>query len=473
MSTNESTPTGPARGSPGKALWGGRFTAGMAPEMIPLNLSLGVDRRLWREDIRGSVAWAQALAEAGVITDQECTVLLAGLERVGAKIEREGLADAPDEDIHTAVERMLHEAVGSVAGKLHTGRSRNDQSSTDVRLWGMIAADEVLEALRTLVGALLDMAQQGTDHVMPGYTHLQQGQPIRAAQWALAHAWAFLRDVERVRAARRAASVLPLGSGAVAGCPFPVSRERLRVALGFARVSENSVDAVSDRDWICDLVYAGAMVGMHLSRLGEDLVLFSSTEFGFVRLSEGFSTGSSLMPQKRNPDAAELARGKAGRLVGNLQAILTLLKGLPTGYNRDLQEDKVPLFDTVDTLLLTVPAMTGAVVSASFRPERMQAVMDTQLLATDLADYLVRRGVPFRESHEVVGRLVRRAEDDGVPLAELPVSTFREEHPAFTDNVREVFDWLRSVDARDSDGGTSRRAVLEQMKEVRGRLAES
>jgi argininosuccinate lyase len=472
MSTNEPTPVSPAEDPAGKALWGGRFTAGMAPEMIPLNLSLGVDRRLWREDIRGSVAWARALAEAGVITGQECTALQGGLEEVGARIERAGLSDAPDEDIHAVVERMLREAVGSVAGKLHTGRSRNDQSSTDVRLWGMTAADGVLEALRVLVGALLDLAEQGIEHVMPGYTHLQQGQPIRAAQWALAHAWAFLRDTERVRAARRAAAVLPLGSGAVAGCPFPVNREGLRVALGFARVSENSVDAVSDRDWICDLVYAGAMVGMHLSRLGEDLVLFSSTEFGFVRLSDGFSTGSSLMPQKRNPDAAELARGKAGRLVGNLQAILTLLKGLPTGYNRDLQEDKVPLFDTVDTLLLTVSAMAGAVATAAFRPERMRAAMDSQLLATDLADYLVRRGVPFRESHEVVGRLVRRAEDEGVPLAELPVSVFRQEHPAFEEDVRDVFDWLRSVDARDSDGGTSRRAVVEQVEEARDRLAQ-
>jgi len=472
MSTHDSTPARPEQNPPGKTLWGGRFNAGMAPEMIPLNLSLEVDRRLWREDIRGSMAWARALAEAAVISDRECGVLLEGLEQVGARMEREGLSDAPDEDIHSAVERMLHETVGSVAGKLHTGRSRNDQSSTDVRLWGMAAADRVLEALSMLVGALLDMAEQGIDHVMPGYTHLQQGQPIRAAQWALAHAWAFLRDGERVRAARRAASVLPLGSGAVAGCPFPVNREGLRVALGFARVSENSVDAVSDRDWICDLVYAGAMAGMHLSRLGEDLVLFSSTEFGFVRLSDGFSTGSSLMPQKRNPDAAELARGKAGRLAGNLQAILTLLKGLPTGYNRDLQEDKVPLFDTVDTLLLTVPAMAGAVASAAFRPERMLAAMDSQLLATDLADYLVRCGVPFRESHEVVGRLVRRAEDDGVPLAELPASVFHQEHRAFADDVYDVFDWLRSVDARDSDGGTSRRAVVEQMQKARDRLAQ-
>ncbi|MGD8322329.1 MAG: argininosuccinate lyase, partial [Gemmatimonadota bacterium] len=236
-------------------------------------------------------------------------------------------------------------------------------------------------------------------------------------------------------------------------------------------VSENSLDAVSDRDWICDLAYAGAMIGVHLSRLGEDLVLFSSTEFGFVRLSDGFSTGSSLMPQKRNPDVAELARGKSGRLVGSLSSLLTLLKGLPTGYNRDLQEDKEALFDTVDTLLLTLPAVSGAVAGAAFRPERMRAVMDAQLLATDVADYLVRRGVPFRESHEVVGRLVRRAEEAGCSLAELEVAVFREEHSAFGDDVREVFSWPRSVDARDTDGGTSRRSVGAQLEALRARLA--
>jgi len=446
-----------------KALWGGRFRSSMAPEMVPLNLCLPVDGRLWREDVRGSLAWARALRKADVLTEKECSTLARGLEEVASRIEREGLADAPEEDIHSAVERMLGEAVGEVAGKLHTGRSRNDQSSTDVRLFGMDACDAVGDHLRALCRALLGLAERGVEAVMPGYTHLQQGQPIRAAQWALAHVWAFLRDAERVEAARRAAAVLPLGSGAVAGCPFPVDREALREALGFDKVSENSVDAVSDRDWICDLAYAGAMIGVHLSRLGEDLVLFSSTEFGFVRLSDGFSTGSSLMPQKRNPDAAELARGKSARLVGNLSALLTLLKGLPTGYNRDLQEDKEALFDTVDTLLLTLPAMTGAAREAEFRPERMRAVMDAQLLATDLADYLVRRGVPFRESHEVVGRLVRRAEEAGVSLAALETRVFREEHEAFRADVHDVFDWARSADARDSDGGTSRRSVRAQI----------
>jgi len=445
----------------------------MAPEMVPLNLCLPVDGRLWREDIQGSRAWATALAAAGVLTDGERDALLAGLDAVAQRIEAEGLEGAPEEDIHSAVERMLREAAGEVAGKLHTGRSRNDQSSTDVRLYGMAAADRIDAELVHLARGLLALAEQGVEHIMPGYTHLQQGQPIRAAHWALAHLWAVLRDRERVAHARRSAAVLPLGSGALAGCPFPVDREALRETLGFERISENSVDAVADRDWICDLAYAGAMAGVHLSRLGEDLVLFSSTEFGFVRLSDGFSTGSSLMPQKRNPDVAELARGKSGRLVGNLTALLTLLKGLPTGYNRDLQEDKEALFDTVDTLLLTLPAMAEAAATATFRPERMGAVMDAQLLATDLADYLVRAGVPFRESHEVIGRLVRRAEEAGVSLSALPLEAFAEEHAAFGDDVLQVFDWRRSADSRDSDGGTSRRSVLAQLEEARRRLGDA
>ncbi len=460
-------------GTGGAALWGGRFSGGMAPEMVPLNLSLDVDQRLWREDVRGSMAWARALGRAGVLSEEESSALVAGLKRVAERIERDGLAGAPEEDIHSVVERMLKEAIGDVAGKLHTGRSRNDQSATDMRLWGRGAANQVADELLRVLRALHGLAERGVEHVMPGYTHLQQAQPVRAAQWALAHLWAFHRDLGRVRQAHRAAGVLPLGAGAIAGCPFPVDREFLRLELGFDRVSENSVDAVADRDWICDLLYAGAMIGVHLSRLGEDLVLFSSTEFGFVRLSDGFSTGSSLMPQKRNPDVAELARGKSARLAGNLSSMLMLLKGLPTGYNRDLQEDKAALFDTVDTLLLTLPAVTGALDSASFRPERMEAAMDEQLLATDLADYLVRRGVPFRTSHEVVGRLVRHAEETGTRLSELSVAQFRDEHEAFNADVHAVFDWRASADARDGEGGTSRRRVLRQLEHARELLSGS
>jgi argininosuccinate lyase len=455
-----------------KSLWGGRFDSGMAPEMVPFNLSLGIDQRLWREDVRGSVAWARAIGSAGVLSADETETILTGLQQVAGRIEAEGLAGAAEEDIHSVVERMLGEAVGEVAGKLHTGRSRNDQSSTGVRLYGMAAADRITGQVTELVRALTDLAEQGRDVVMPGYTHLQQAQPLRAAQWALSHVFPLLRDLERVRAARASAAVMPLGSGAIAGCPFPIDREALRVELGFDRVSENSVDSVSDRDWVCDMAYAGAMIGVHLSRLSEDLVLFSSVEFAFLRLSDGYSTGSSLMPQKRNPDVAELTRGKSGRLVGNLMTMLTLLKGLPTSYNRDLQEDKEPLFDTIDTLLLTLPAMTGAIATAEFRADRMQEVMDTQLLATDLADYLVRRGVPFRTSHDVIGRLVRKAEVTGVALSALSLEDYQKEEATFEADLFDLFDWRASADARDAAGGTSLRSIDEQMTRVRTALSQ-
>lgn len=452
------------------ALWGGRFEEGMAPEMVPFNLSLGIDQRLWREDIRGSVAWAKAIGGAGVLTDDEVRALVEGLAQVAERIENEGLDDAPEEDIHSVIERMLSEEVGPVAGKLHTARSRNDQSSTGVRLYGMAAADQTIDQLREFADALHALATSGRDIIMPGYTHLQQAQPVRAAQWALSHLFPVLRDIDRMKAAREAAAVLPLGSGAIAGCPFPVDREAIRDELGFDRVSENSVDSVSDRDWICDFLYAGAMIGVHLSRLSEDLILFSSVEFGFVRLSDGFSTGSSLMPQKRNPDVAELGRGKAGRLIGNLMSILTLLKGLPTSYNRDLQEDKEPLFDTIDTLSLTLPALRGAVATAVFREKRMTEVMDAQLLATDLADYLVRRGVPFRTTHEVVGGLVRTAEQRGVPLSELELDDFSAANSVFEADVFKVFDWAASVDARSAAGGTALTAVDAQLADARARI---
>ena len=455
----------------GHSLWGGRFEGGLAPEMRALNLSLDVDQRLWPEDVRGSRAWAKALIGAGVITKAEGKKLDVGLVRVAARLETGApFRNAADEDVHSLVERLLFEEAGEVAGKLHTGRSRNDQVATDFRLWGMGAADGIEAALGDLCRALLALATRGVDVILPGYTHLQQGQPIRGAQWALAHLWAFDRDRERIAAAAHAAGVLPLGSGAIAGCPFPVDRDALARELGFHRPSENSVDAVGDRDWALDLAYACAMTGVHLSRLGEDLMLFTSLEFGFLRLADGYSTGSSLMPQKRNPDVAELTRGKSARLTGNLMALLTLVKGLPTGYNRDLQEDKHTLFDSVDTLLMTVPAMAGGIASAEFQPKRIQQVLDTQLLATDLADELVRKGVPFRRSHEAVGKLVRRSELEGVPLADLPVKAFLEAAPEFGKDVKKVFDWERSVESRNAPGGTSKSAVKAQVAEARRRL---
>ncbi|MEE3137020.1 MAG: argininosuccinate lyase [Gemmatimonadota bacterium] len=453
------------------SLWGARFDSVMAPEMIELNQSLPVDSCLWREDIRGSTAWARALGRAGVLTQTELASVINGLQGVALRIKRDGLGQAQEEDIHSVVERMLVEEVGSLGGKLHTGRSRNDQSATGVRIFGMRACDQIREEVLNLIRALRDLALRGLHLPMPGYTHLQQAQPIRAAQWALSHVFAFLRDIDRINAARGAAAVLPLGSGAIAGCPFAVDREALKDELGFQRVSPNSVDAVADRDWICDLLYAGAMIGVHMSRLSEDLVLFSSSGFGFVRLSDGFSTGSSLMPQKRNPDVAELARGKSGRLHGNLVTLLTLLKGLPTGYNRDLQEDKEALFDTCNTLGITVPALAGGIKTAEFVAENLESAIDTQLFATDLADYLVKKGVPFRETHGVVGRLVRLAEEEGLPLSELSIDTLQNEPEAFEEDVVGVFDWERSAEVRDTIGGTSLRAVQEQLEEVSAQLS--
>ncbi len=453
-----------------RKLWGGRFQGGLAPEMVPLNDSLAVDFRLWREDIQGSRAWAKALAGAGVLTKEEARRIDGGLAAVGARLEREGPGLEGDEDIHSLVERLLYDEVGEVAGKLHTGRSRNDQVATDLRLWGVARIEDVVAAVEALLEALLDLAHRSLDVVMPGYTHLQQAQVVRGAHWALAHFWALLRDRDRLVGVRNSASVLPLGSGAVAGCPFPVDRELLRQELGFGSISENSVDAVGDRDWVAELAFAGAMIGIHLSRLGEDLVLFSASEFGFLEIGEGYCTGSSLMPQKRNPDVAELARGKAGRLLGNLMALLTLLKALPTGYNRDLQEDKAALFSTVDTLLLVLPPVAGAIRSVRFFQDRIEAVLSSQLLATDLAEYLVARGKPFRESHELVGRLVRVAEKKGVGLHELSDGEFAAVSEEFRTDVREIFSWERSLESRGVSGGTARTSVLQQMEAARARL---
>ncbi|MCK5652281.1 MAG: argininosuccinate lyase [Gemmatimonadetes bacterium] len=444
----------------------------MDPAMVPLNRSLDVDLRIWRQDIRVSLAWVSALAGADVLTVTEGEALREGLTAVAKRLETEPLSNAPEEDIHTLVERLLYEEVGPVAGKLQTGRSRNDQVSTGFRLWGIENARELDRLLDDLTTELKNLAANHQDLVMPGYTHLQQAQPIRAAHWALSHFWALTRDRTRLRRAARSAAVLPLGAGAVAGCPFPVDREAIRIDLGFLEVSRNSVDAVGDRDWVAEMAFAAALIGAHLSRLAEDLVLFSSVEFGFVRLGDGFSTGSSLMPQKRNPDVAELVRGKAGRLLGNLMAILTLLKGLPTGYNRDLQEDKEILFDSVDTLLLTLPAISGAIGTLEFREDRIASALDSQLLATDLADHLVRRGVPFRESHEVVGRLVRRAEEEGCDLTELPAQALQEAHATFNPDVLSHLTWVASVDARDLPGGTGQSAVRAQLKEAEELLSE-
>jgi argininosuccinate lyase len=455
-------------------LWGGRFAEGPAPEMDRLNTSLDVDHRLWREDIAGSQAWATALGAAGVIEQQEAAMLRSGLDRVAVRLAKwtpRDWAAAVDEDIHTLVERLLGEEVGPVAGKLHTGRSRNDQVATDTRLWALGAIARVDAALRELQRALLARAEEHVDTIMPAYTHLQRAQPVSAAHWLLSHAWPLARDRQRLADARRRVAVLPLGSGAIAGCPFPVDRVLLKETLGFSELSANSIDAVADRDWVAELVWVLAMTGVHLSRLGEDLVIYASTEFGLVRLGEQWSTGSSLMPQKRNPDAMELARAKAGRMIGNLTAVLTLLKGLPSGYNKDLQEDKAALFDAFDTLEVLLPAVTGTIRTLEINSERSASAVDAGMLATELADHLVRRGAPFRSAHTLVGNLVRLAEERGCTLDALPGELFVAASEHFEGvEPAELFDVRAALEARSGIGGTASAVVREQAAQFRALL---
>jgi argininosuccinate lyase len=459
---------------PGRRLWGGRFESGPAPEMERVNRSLAVDRRIWRQDVAGSRAWAAALGAAGVVTAGEAAALLAGLGAVEARLAAWSDDDwkaAADEDVHSLVERLLGEEIGPLAGKLHTGRSRNDQVATDFRLWGLEAAAALDAALRDLQGALLEQAEAHAGTVMPAYTHMQRAQPVSAAHWLLSHAWPLARDRERLADAVGRISVLPLGSGAVAGCPFPVDRVLLKETLGFRAVSENSMDAVADRDWAAELSFVAALVGVHLSRLAEDLILFASAEFGFVRLSDRYSTGSSLMPQKRNPDALELARGKAGRLIGGLTGMLAMLKGLPSGYNKDLQEDKDALFSSLDALADVLPAVAGTVRTMEIDAARCAAAVDSGMLATELADFLVRRGVPFREAHERVGKLVRAAEGLGCPLSALPADVFAQVSPHLADtDLSALFDAAAAVAAREGMGGTGPVSVALQAAALRATL---
>lgn len=452
-------------------LWGGRFAASPAPELHELNRSLPIDARLWAEDIEASRAWVQALAGATVLTASEAEALDAGLVRVAERVEAGAAKDAEDEDIHTLVERLLYEEVGELAGKLHTGRSRNDQVATDARLYAMRKGAQLVEELRGLQAALLHRGTTTIDLVMPAYTHIRRAQPVRVAHWLLAHFWAFDRDRQRLDQALERVAVLPLGSGAIAGCGFPIDRAQLRKTLGFGDISANSIDAVGDRDWVCELVFVAALVGAHLSRLAEDLILYSSDEFGFVRLPEAYTTGSSLLPQKRNPDGLELARGKAARLAGDVSAALALLKGLPSGYQKDLQEDKALLFAAVDALAMLLPATRETVAGLEFEPQALHAASsDPTLLATDLADVLVRRGVPFRDAHGVVGSLIRASEELGLRLTDLPDHVLADAHPALAKGGRPDLSLDASMESRDAPGGTARVAVLAQLEKARAAL---
>lgn len=437
-------------------LWGGVFSQPTDDAVRRLNDSLRFDWQLYDVDITGSIAWAQALVEAGVLTSAEGDILIGGLEQVRAEFAGGTfVTGAGDEDIHTAVERRLTEIVGEVAGKLHTGRSRNDQVALDVLLWLLEAQRQIARQLVSLLAALLHQAAQNREALMPGYTHFQPAQPVAVSHWWMSHFWALARDVERLeRLADSWRDKCPLGSGALAGTPYAIDRQHLAECLGFRRASRNSLDAVADRDHVAEFLFVLALLGAHLSRLAEDLVIFANPSLGFVRLDDRYSTGSSLMPQKRNPDPLELARGKAGRLIGHLAGMLATLKGLPSGYNKDLQEDKEPMFDAYETLMLLLPPLTGLLETLTLNPDRTRAALIESMLATDLADYLVGKGVPFRQAHSLAGRVVRLSESKDVPLSQLTLDDYHTISDVFEADVQMVFDFGAAVQRRMATGGT-------------------
>lgn len=455
-------------------LWGGRFSGATDALMRQFNDSIYFDLRLWEADLDGSVAYAKALARAGVLTAEEAGVILDGLNQIRAEFARNQFElKASDEDIHTAVERRLGELIGELAGKLHTGRSRNDQVATDTRLWLRRQIGLLRRHLELLQRVIIAKAQENIDVMMPGYTHLQQAQPIRFSHWLLSYGWMFQRDKDRLDDLTRRVDVLPLGSGALSGNPFHLDREFLAEELGFAAISANSMDAVGDRDYILEFLGWAAITQVHLSRLAEDLIIYTSREFGFMTLDDAYATGSSLMPQKKNPDSLELIRGKTGRVVGSLAGLLTTLKGQPSTYNKDSQEDKEPLFDTVDTLSMTLPIAAGVIRTLILNPSRIYDSMDSAMLATELADYLVDKGMPFRQAHHLVGQIVRQAIAIDQPLNSFPLAAYRQFSQLFDRDVHERLTFNRAADRRESVGGTGKFAVRAQIEALRELVGES
>lgn len=449
-------------------MWGGRFKDRMDRAAWKLNASLDVDRRMSRQDVRGSQAWAKALLSAGVITQEDYELISAGLESVLAELESGNFVFAEDdEDIHSAVERRLVELIGEPGEKLHTGRSRNDQVTTDLRLWLLENLPHLEEAIKDLQAALIWRAEQDLDVIMPGYTHVQRAQPILLSHWWLAHFWPLQRDRQRLHEAAKRTAVLPLGSAALAGTPYRIDRRLLSAELGFELPCENSLDGVADRDYAAEFLFCASLIGVHVSRLAEGVILFSSAEFGFFDLSEAFTSGSSLMPHKKNPDLFELARGKTGGLIGNLVSLLTTLKGLPSAYDKDLQEVKPPVFQSFDSLTLMLPAIAGALRTLAVNRHACQTAITPEFFATDLVDYLVEKGVPFRLAHRLVGQLVQRATSEGKSLQELELSAYQSVHPAFEPDLYQVFDPKSSLSRRQAIGGSAPEAVQLQLQQAR------
>ena len=463
----------PTKDKSTSAIWGGRFGAGPAEIMEEINASIGYDRRLYAQDIRASKAHCGMLVDQGVIGAEDGEAILAGLDRVFAEIEAGDLAfDRALEDIHMNVENRLREIIGAAAGRLHTARSRNDQVATDLKLWVRDAIDNLDEALARLQAVLIDHAERQAETVMPGFTHLQSAQPVSLGHHLLAYVEMLGRDRGRFRDCRSRLNESPLGSGALAGTSFPIDRHATARALDFDGPARNSLDGVSDRDFAIEFMAAGAVLSVHLSRFAEELVLWCSDQFGYARLGDDFSTGSSIMPQKRNPDAAELIRAKTGRVIGDLNTLLIVMKGLPLAYGKDMQEDKEPVFDCADTLSLSVAAMTDMLKGAVFDAGRMAADAGKGFAtATDLADWLVRvLNLPFREAHHVTGALVAMAEDRGVGLADLSLADMRSVESAITEDIFGALGVRASVDSRTSYGGAAPANVREQASEARKRF---
>lgn len=446
-------------------LWGGRFQVGPADAMAALSASVQFDWRLAPYDIEQTRAHAGVLHAAGLLTADELTKVVDALAAIAAEVRTGALTpDANDEDVHTAVERALIERLGDLGGKLRAGRSRNDQVATDFRMYLRDHARFIAMAVMDLMDAFIAQAEQHVDTISPGFTHLQHAQPVSFGHELAKHVHALSRDLERLSDWDARAARSPLGAGALAGSSLGLDPEAVAIALGFDSALGNSIDAVSDRDWVAEFLFVGAMLGVHLSRIGEEVILMTSREFGWATLDDAWSTGSSIMPQKKNPDVAELARGKSGRLIGNLTGLLVTLKGLPFAYNRDLQEDKEPVFDTVEQLLLVLPALTGMIKTLTFNSDLMaKSAPQGFALATDIAEWLVRQGVPFRDAHEIAGACVRWAESRGVELWELSPAEFAEISSHLTPAVSEVLTLQGSVDSRSAFGGTAPVRVREQL----------
>jgi argininosuccinate lyase len=450
-------------------LWGGRFKGGPSEALAKLSLSVHFDWRLAPYDLTASKAHTRVLHRAGLLDDDEATRMLLALDDLAEAVRTGEFRPTPDdEDVHTALERGLLERLGALGGKLRAGRSRNDQVATDLRLYLRDHVRRIAVAVAGLESALVDLAERHRSVAMPGMTHLQHAQPVLFAHHILAHVHALARDVDRLRDWDRRAAVSPLGSGALAGSSLPLDPATVAAELGFAAPAANSIDAVSDRDFAAEFLFAAALLGVHLSRIGEEIILWATPEFGWVRLDDAWSTGSSIMPQKKNPDIAELARGKSGRFIGNLTGLLATLKGLPLAYDRDLQEDKEPVFDTVDQLLMLLPAVTGLIATLHVDGERLDSAAPAGFaLATDVAEWLVRQGIPFRDAHEVSGALVARCEELGLDLPDLTDAQLAEVDARLTPGVRGVLTVPGALEARSSVGGTAPGRVAEQLDALR------